>query len=608
MAQKAFRPPARSRLLRLYETAVPRRLRIKIKSRLSPRWQSRLIRGATGNDPITRTLDVVFVSVRRLRHRRWLRTEGIVFVHSDGVIRLATVLNEPTPLAAQRRNRATVMAMLDRAGLHYFTVRGYDDHSSAVAVASEHRDAVIRAIRLESQRWPLYVAEILEPLPGVGKQALADEDSSIRGPIIRLFQFYTDASGVAVTGAEAGCDIEFWSELDGYLQAPRPNRAADVVSRQSTAVMAAETVFSGAVSDNTADIQTLPTVPEMLGRLLDDITFDIDVVYTWVDGSNPSWQARRDHALGLSEVVLNGQATNDSRFINRDELRYSLRSLYMFAPWVRQIWLVTDDQVPSWLATDHPKVKVVSHRELFGDRGLLPTFNSHAIESQLHRIEGLSEHFLYLNDDVFLGRPVTPSAFFHANGVTKFFPSKAKVDPGAVDVVRDIPATAAGKNNRRLIEQLFGRSITYKMKHTPHALRRSVLAEIESVFPKDLARTAAHQFRNPADISLVSSLYQYYTTFSGRSVRGDIRYMYADLEAPTTTAMLWRTLTRRDFDVFCLNDTDSSPQSLSQQQRLMEEFLTAYFPYKAPWEIEPPPVSKQLSSSQQGLAEQRLVV
>jgi Stealth protein CR4, conserved region 4 len=106
----------------------------------------------------------------------------------------------------------------------------------------------------------------------------------------------------------------------------------------------------------------------------------------------------------------------------------------------------------------------------------------------------------------------------------------------------------------------------------------------------------------------VSSLYQYYTTFSGRSVRGDIRYMYADLEAPTTTAMLWRTLTRRDFDVFCLNDTDSSPQSLSQQQRLMEEFLTAYFPYKAPWEIEPPPVSKQLSSSQQGLAEQRLVV
>jgi hypothetical protein len=595
-------------LLRLWGSVVPHRLRIKIKSRISPRWQSRLIRSATANGPITRTLDVVFVGLRRLRHRKWLRNGGVVFVHSDGFIRLATVLTEPTPLAAQRRNRAAVMALLDRAGLSYFTVRGYDDHSSVVAVAAEHRYAVIKAIRSESRRRPLYLAEMLDQLPGAGKPVLADNDSTFRGSIIRLFEFYADSSGAAVTGAEAGCDIEFWSELDGYLLAPRANRAADVVSTQSAAVMADETVFSGAVSANTAAVQTLPTVPEMLGTLLDDVTFDIDVVYTWVDGSDPAWRARRDHALGLSEVVLNGQAANDSRFTNRDELRYSLRSLYMFAPWVRQIWLVTDDQVPDWLATDHPKVKVVSHRELFAGRGVLPTFNSHAIESQLHHIEGLSEHFLYFNDDVFLGRPVTPTAFFHSNGVTKFFPSKAKVDPGAVDVARDIPATAAGKNNRDLIEQLFGRSITFKMKHTPHALRRSVLAEIEAVFPEELARTAAHQLRNPADISLVSSLYQYYTTFSGRGVRGEIRYMYADLEAPMTPAMLWRTLTRRDFDVFCLNDTDSSPQSLSRQQRLMKEFLTAYFPYKAPWEISAQSTPAQLTRSSESGTDQRLVV
>ena len=82
----------------------------------------------------------------------------------------------------------------------------------------------------------------------------------------------------------------------------------------------------------------------------------------------------------------------------------------MYAPWVRNIYLVTDDQVPDWLDTSCPDVKVVSHREIFANQADLPTFNSHAIESQIHRIEGLSEHFLYLNDDFFVGRPLSPTA------------------------------------------------------------------------------------------------------------------------------------------------------------------------------------------------------
>lgn len=113
-----------------------------------------------------------------------------------------------------------------------------------------------------------------------------------------------------------------------------------------------------------------------------------------------------------------------------DELRYSLRSLDQYAPWVRTVHLVTDDQIPAWLRTHTPGLHVVSHKEIFDDPNQLPTFNSHAIESQLHHIEGLSEHFLYFNDDVFLERPAVPQDFFLTNGLTKIFPSKALIPRG----------------------------------------------------------------------------------------------------------------------------------------------------------------------------------
>jgi hypothetical protein len=113
---------------------------------------------------------------------------------------------------------------------------------------------------------------------------------------------------------------------------------------------------------------------------------------------------------------------------------------------------------------------------------------------------------------------------------------------------------------------------------------RSVLVEIQGKFSADLALTATHQFRHPTDISLTSSLYQYYATLSGRATPADIRYLYADLADAGTPAMLRLLLAKRGYDVFCLNDTDSDPGSFARQQVLMGDFLAAYFPVPSPWE------------------------
>jgi hypothetical protein len=321
----------------------------------------------------------------------------------------------------------------------------------------------------------------------------------------------------------------------------------------------------------------------------DRIGFPIDAVYTWVDGGDPDWQARKAAALGDNDWVtgVSGQTANNSRFASRDELRYSLRALHCFAPWVRRIFLVTDDQVPAWLDTDHPQVTVVSHQEIFGDTGRLPTFNSQAIESRLHRIPGLSEHFLYLNDDVFLGRPVTPDLFFTSGGLTRFFPSGALVD-SAPRSDSDAPVNSAGKNNRRLIQEAFGRVLTRKMKHTPHPSRRSVIYEIEERFAEHVEATAAHQFRHPDDISLLSSLQQYYAYLTGRATPGEIRYLYTDLASPQTPFQLAKLLRNRYLDAFCLNDTDSDPGAATEQAELLADFLPAYLPFVSPFELAHP--------------------
>lgn len=187
----------------------------------------------------------------------------------------------------------------------------------------------------------------------------------------------------------------------------------------------------------------------------------IDVVYTWVNGSDPKWlakkavwSAQKEEALRaaaaasaisannstnsnstLPEAVGEEETMSQNRYRDSNELRYSLRSLIKNAPWIRRIYLVTDNQLPSWLNASHERIVLVSHEDVFVNKSHLPVFSSPAIESHLHRISGLSEHFIYFNDDVLLGSPTLPEDFVTVSGVQKFHLSweVPKCSPGCSD-------------------------------------------------------------------------------------------------------------------------------------------------------------------------------
>ncbi|XP_030385915.1 N-acetylglucosamine-1-phosphotransferase subunits alpha/beta [Scaptodrosophila lebanonensis] len=135
----------------------------------------------------------------------------------------------------------------------------------------------------------------------------------------------------------------------------------------------------------------------------------IDVVYTWVNGSEPQF---------IASIRRYDPNYDPTRFDDKNELRYSLRSLEMHANWVRHVYIVTNGQIPNWLDLTYERVTVVPHEVLAPNPDQLPTFSSAAIETFLHRIPKLSKRFLYLNDDIFLGAPLYPEDLYtEAEGV-----------------------------------------------------------------------------------------------------------------------------------------------------------------------------------------------
>lgn len=317
-------------------------------------------------------------------------------------------------------------------------------------------------------------------------------------------------------------------------------------------------------------------------RVLQD---PIDVVYTWVDGSDPDWRARMLTTLrGADLTAAEPSSISESRYTSHDELRYSLRSLEYYASWVRRIFIVTDGQAPEWLDTDNPKITVVDHREIFADPKVLPVFNSHAIESQLHHIPGLADRYLYLNDDCFFLRPTEPELFFTANGLAKHFPSQVPIDFGDWGQ-RDLPIISAAKRGRDHIMDKYGRTVTHRFKHTPHAQLRQVLEEMESEEPQLFAQVAASPFRSPEDVSIPSSLHHFDAFARGMSIVGKIGYQFVDLSEPDLELRLLRVARRTDLDVFCLNETTVPDESRENASKLVGRFFEDRFPIPSSFEL-----------------------
>ncbi len=372
-------------------------------------------------------------------------------------------------LATVKDNLAFTTAALSEHGVPYAVLDAPTLRRSVVVVTADHEPAARHALAVATDQ--------------------ASDPPQLRDVSARVLRVARIVGhGTTVLGGEQlGCDIEFWplttqagEHPAGTALAPRTNRWTSHLTPSQRQPVEAEvhgvqvTTYDGLARAHALDVHT-----------------PVDAVYTWVDGSDRRWLAAKEEALASAGQDRHPLSANASRFASREELRYSLRSLEMYAGWVRHVYLVTNGQVPSWLRRDHPGLTVVEHADIFpADGSGLPTFNSHAIEARLHHIDGLAEQYLYLNDDVFFGRPVAPEQFFLGNGTPKFFLTDSTIDLSPV-AESDRPVDAAAKVSRDLIEKAFDRTVTAKFQHVAHPQSRATMTDLEARFPAELATTVA---------------------------------------------------------------------------------------------------------------------
>lgn len=306
----------------------------------------------------------------------------------------------------------------------------------------------------------------------------------------------------------------------------------------------------------------------------------VDLVFLWVDGGSDDWQQRRlaDFAKWTSnhpdELALFGNSAG--RYRDNGELRYNLRAVEKFLTNVRHIFVVTDRQRPEWLV-DSERLSIVDHSELAaGATGSI--YDSGNIESYLHRIPGLCDRFIYLNDDVFFGAPLDVRTWFSPT-LTVYLESASIVSTDRPQPGLPVPVNAAVLTN----EWMSARYPDYvhtaaTFSHAPRPMRRGLMVEIEREVPELFAQARSTTFRSWRSPSLLTDFVPRWMVHHGHAQLKVFDSLYISTGGPDAADELEMLATQFGaLPFFCLNDTcdEAEPQDprLVRVRQTLERIL-----------------------------------
>lgn len=331
---------------------------------------------------------------------------------------------------------------------------------------------------------------------------------------------------------------------------------------------------------------------------MNTVSSDIDFVITWVDGEDPDWQALYGQYASLEDKSQN---INGSRYRDWGLLRYWFRSVERYAPWVRTIHFVTYGQCPEWLDLSNPKLNFVKHQD-FIPKQYLPTFNSRSIEINLHRIQGLSEQFVYFNDDVFVVSPIKPFDFFvkglPRDVAIRNIPMLYQIGHTNLNDINIINkafnfSDQFKKNIWKWVNYRYGihclRSLVFlpfpeftgaKNCHVANAYLKSTFETVWNKYGEELEKTSSHRFRSISDVN--QWLFKYWQIVSGSFYPQWIHY--GATYGINDTARLQSDLAKHRYKLICLQDADGTRDIC----RLREDVINIFqqrFPEKSSFEL-----------------------
>lgn len=317
-------------------------------------------------------------------------------------------------------------------------------------------------------------------------------------------------------------------------------------------------------------------------------TQPIDFVIAWVDGNDEAWKKEKQKYSGSKTAD-----TSEVRFRDWDNLQYWFRGVEQFAPWVNKIFFLTWGHVPRWLNQSNPKLEIIKHEDFIPTR-YLPTFNSHTIELNMHRIKGLSQQFVYFNDDMFLTSPVSKEMFFK-KGLPR--------DTFALNVICYGADTAGLFNtNDMMVVNTYFDKVTQQKKywkkwfspkngmknvlrtallmpwrwfggfyygHLPECYLKSTLEEVWDKEESTLNLTCESKFRDSSNVN--QWVFKYWQLAKGSFLpitwkRGKCFHIHDDID-PALQAIC-----SQKYKMICLNDTGATTNWEAKRQEIKQAF------------------------------------
>lgn len=326
--------------------------------------------------------------------------------------------------------------------------------------------------------------------------------------------------------------------------------------------------------------------------------FKIDFILPWVDGNDVEWQKDKQ-----KYSPAKSSDASASRFRDWDNLQYVFRGIEKFTPWVNNVYFITYGHLPKWLNTNNEKLKIVNHKD-FIDEKYLPLFSCNPFEVNLHKIPGLSENFVYLNDDIFFLKPIKEEYFFK-NGLPCDTAALAPVEPFEDTV--DIPVWNAVNvinrhfNKNEVIFSNFSKWFNLKYRkqlirticlmpwkfipgfyraHGPASYLKKTWETIWAKEPEILERTTSHRFRDRGDVA--QFLFKMWQLCEGSFYPRYDKCMSVNLAI--SEKELRDIIGSNKYPIICLNDRNEI-SDFEKTRDLVKDLLNDILPEKSSFEL-----------------------
>ncbi len=324
----------------------------------------------------------------------------------------------------------------------------------------------------------------------------------------------------------------------------------------------------------------------------------IDIVMPWVDGGDPVWfKEKQKYNPSISDD------DNINRYRDWDILKYWFRSVEKYAPWVNKIHFITYGHLPSWLNTENEKLHIVKHSDYIR-KEYLPVFSSHPIELNMHRIEGLSEQFIYFNDDFFLTADTTPEDFFiNGKPVDTVTEIPFRFLFGQIDHIIGNNILAVNKhfNKRQVIKKNFKKWFSLKAPkaafknlymlpvngfsafwdaHTAQPFLKSTIEEVWKAEGDLLKETSSHKFRSNSDVN--QWLFRYWQFCNGNFIQsGKVRGKFLSIGKDDNE--IKNSILNKTYKNICLSD-DVVDIDFEKEKAFLKEIFETALPQKSSFE------------------------